>query len=181
MEKFVASQIQEQFKSIAISDDWQQKMLGQIEQWQENERRGSAGFAQNLETKTSELKNKMDKLVSIYLDGEIEKDAYLRKKDALMKISADIHSQKNGFGQNLTWLEPLRQWVKTAHYTGKLADSGSDYKDLSSALQKVGSNPILKDKKIVFDWLPPFNIVAKDRELQSKKKLCVTACKAVLH
>src|ERR1035437_1861448 len=129
MEKFVASQIQEQFKSIAISDEWQQKMLGQIEQWQETECRGSAGFAQNLETKTSELKNKMDKLVSIYLDGEIEKDAYLRKKDSLMKISADIHSQKNGFGQKQTWIEPLRQWVKTANHIGKLVDSDSDYKD----------------------------------------------------
>ena len=27
----------------------------------------------------------------------------------------------------------------------------------------------MKDKKIVLDWLPPFDIVAKDRELQSKK------------
>jgi len=170
MEKFVASQIQQQLKSIAIPDDWQQKMFSQIEQWKENERRGSAGFAQNLKTKTSELKNKMDKLVSIYLDGEIEKDFYLRKKDALMKINADIHSQKKGFGQTLTWLEPLRQWVKTAHYAGKLADSDSDYKDLSSALQKVGSNPILKDKKIVFEWLPPFNILAQYRELDTEKE-----------
>ena len=169
MEKFVASQLQEQLNSIAISDDWRQKMFLQINLWEETERRGSAGFAQNLKTKTSQLKNKMDKLVSIYLDGEIEKDVYLRRKDALMKISADIHSQKNGFGQPLTWLEPLRQWVKTANHIGKLADSDSDYKDLSSALQKVGSNPILQDKKIVFDWLPPFDILAKDRELDTEK------------
>jgi hypothetical protein len=27
----------------------------------------------------------------------------------------------------------------------------------------------MNDKKIEFDWLPPFDIVAKDRELQSKK------------
>ena len=69
----------------------------------------------------------------------------------------------------LTWLEPLRQWVKTANHIGKLANSDSDYKDLSSALQKVGSNPILKDKKIVFEWLPPFDILAKDRELDTEK------------
>ena len=27
----------------------------------------------------------------------------------------------------------------------------------------------MKDKKIVLDWLPPFDIVAKDRELQTEK------------
>ena len=27
----------------------------------------------------------------------------------------------------------------------------------------------MKDKKIEFDWLPPFDIVAKDRELQTEK------------
>ena len=28
---------------------------------------------------------------------------------------------------------------------------------------------LMKNKKIVFDWLPPFDIVAKDRELQTEK------------
>ena len=42
----------------------------------------------------------------------------------------------------------------------------SQYKELSD---KTGSNRLLKDKKIVFDWLPPFDIVAKDRELQTEK------------
>ena len=27
----------------------------------------------------------------------------------------------------------------------------------------------MKNKKIEFDWLPPFDIVAKDRELQTEK------------
>ena len=83
----------------------------------------------------------------------------------------EIISEKEIFTgvDSLTWLEPLRQWVKTANHIGKLANSDSDYKDLSSALQKVGSNPILKDKKIVFDWLPPFDILVKDRELDTEK------------
>jgi hypothetical protein len=27
----------------------------------------------------------------------------------------------------------------------------------------------MKDKKIVYDWLPPFDMLAKDRELQRNK------------
>ena len=42
----------------------------------------------------------------------------------------------------------------------------AEYKELSD---KTGSNRLLKDKKIEFDWLPPFDIVAKDRELQTEK------------
>ncbi len=79
----------------------------------------------------------------------MEKDVYLRKKDELMKIKTDIHSQKNGFGQKLTWLEPLRDWVKTAHHAGEFANSDHDFKDLSAAAEKIGTNRLLMDKKIL--------------------------------
>ena len=168
MEKFVAEQIQQQLNTIAISDEWKENMLGQIEQWAETERRGSVAFDQNLESRTKELQTKMDKLVNSYLDGEIEKDFYLRKKDELMKIKADIHAQKKGFGQKPTWLEPLRDWVKTVHHAGKLANSDSHFKDLSAVAEKIGTNRLLMDKKILFDFVPPYDIVPKYKALQSK-------------
>lgn len=168
MEKYVAEQVQEQLQSIAISDDWAEKMLGQIEQWAQDERRGTTSFAQNLEARTKDLATKMDKLVNTYLDGEMEKDVYLRKKEELMKIKADIHSQKNGFGQKLTWLEPLRDFVKTAHSIGKLAKSDHHFKDLAAVAEKIGTNRLLKDKKILFDFVPPYDNVPKYKALQSK-------------
>jgi hypothetical protein len=45
MEKYVAEQVQQQLKSIALSDDWAEKMLGQIEQWAQDEQKGTAAFA----------------------------------------------------------------------------------------------------------------------------------------
>ena len=168
MEKFVAGQVQEHLNSIAISDEWADSMLRQIEQWAQDERRGSSAYAQNLETRTKELQNKMDKLVNTYLDGEMEKDVYLRKKEELMKIKAEIHSQKNGFGPKQTWLEPLRDCIKTAHHIGKLANSDSHFKDLSAVAEKIGTNRLLMDKKILFDFVPPYNNMPKDKALQSK-------------
>ena len=168
MGKFVAEQVREHLGAIGISDEWAEKMLEQIEQWAQEERRGSASFAQNLETRTKELETKMDKLVSAYLDGEIEKGAYLKKKEELMKIKADLHSQRNGFGQKPSWIEPLRDWVKTAHHAGKLASCDSDFNEIKSLAEKIGTNRLLRDKKILFDFVPPYHNIPTNKALQSK-------------
>ena len=47
----------------------------------ENESISSRGeVAQNLKSKLSETQEKLDRLVSLYLDGDIERDLYLTKK-----------------------------------------------------------------------------------------------------
>ena len=84
--------------------------------------------------------------------------------EAVLKLSVIIIANKGK-----SWVEPLRDWVKTAHYAGKMANSDVDLSEFKSFSEKVGYNRLLKDKKIVFDWLPPFDIVAKDRELQTEK------------
>ena len=90
----------------------------------------------------------------------------MRSLFLLLTYPALKHSD---FGQKgNSWVEPLRDWVKTAHYAGKMANSGSDLSEFKSFSEKVGSNRLLKDKKIVFDWLPPYDILAKDSELQTK-------------
>jgi hypothetical protein len=84
--------------------------------------------------------------------------------EAVLKLSVIIIANKGK-----SWVEPLRDWVKTAHYAGKMANSDVDLSEFKSFSEKVGYNRLLKDKKIVFDWLPPFDILASDKELQTKK------------
>ena len=167
----LVQQLKVQFQKIAIPNDWAENMLKEIERWQKDEQLKTKTKNQNTDLQFKNIEGKMDKLVNGYLEGEIEKTNYLKKKDELLKQKSDIKLKSSSYAQNkgLGWVEPLRDWVKTAHYAGKLANSDMDLSEYKELSDKTGSNRFLKDKKNVFDWLPPFDIVAKDRELQTEK------------
>ena len=168
-EDLLVGQLKEQLQNVALCDDWAENMAKEIELWAREEQGNSRSFAQNLESKFKLTEQKMDKLVTAYLDGEIEKESYLKKKDEILKEKADLNLKRSDFGQKgANWVEPLRDWVKTAHHAGKLASSNADFKELRSCAEKIGSNRLLRDKKIVFDFVPPYQEIAKYKALQSK-------------
>jgi hypothetical protein len=59
--------------------------------------------------------------------------------------------------------------VKTLHHAGKMANATTDLSEFRSFSEKVKSNRLLQDKKIGFDWLPPFELLAKHKGLAAKK------------
>lgn len=168
-EDLLIGQIKEQLGQIAISDEWAENMLAQIDVWAREENENSRSFAQSVEEKSKVIDQRMDKLVNAFLDGDIEKQNYLNKKDELLKEKADLKLKLSDFGQKgAGWVEPLRDWVKTAATAGKLADSEADLKEIKACFEKVGSNRVLRDKKIVLDWLQPYNNIPQYKALQSK-------------
>ncbi len=58
------------------------------------------------------------------------------------------------------WVEPLKNWIESAHTAEKLGFS-KDFCFEKSLLEKIGTNRILKDKKLRFDFAPPFSFVSK--------------------
>jgi hypothetical protein len=84
----------------------------------------SQSFAQNLEKEIKEVEQKLDKLVNAFLDGSIEKETYLTKKDELITTKTDLQQRKSDFGRKgNNWIEPLREWILTANHAEKLASS----------------------------------------------------------
>ena len=61
-----------------------EKMEKLITTWESESISSSGTAAQNLKSKLSETQEKLDKLVSVYLDGDIERTAYLTRKDLLL-------------------------------------------------------------------------------------------------
>ena len=98
-----------------------------------------------METKLKETEQKLDKLVNGFLDETIEKSAYLKKKEELIKLKTELIQKKSDFGQKgKLWLEPLRNWVETAHSAEQMALS-NDFTEIKRYLEKVGTNHVLID------------------------------------
>src|SRR3990167_1211760 len=103
------SQAKNLLQSVSIPLSEIENMEKQIDLWDKELISERGSVAQNLKTKLSETKEKLDKLVSLYLDGDIEREMYLQRKDLLLRQKAKFEESFKDFGQQRkNWVEPLR-------------------------------------------------------------------------
>ena len=162
-------QLKGRLEKIALKDEWAEFMLDEVAKWEKQDKFDNRGFAQNLETKLVETDSKLDKLVDEYLDGNIEKQLYLKKKDELIKTKTDLHSRKSDFGRKgNNWIEPMRNWIKEANNAGNAALS-NDFIAIKSFVKRNGTNRRLLGKKVGWDWNSEFEFLAELKEKMEKE------------
>ena len=135
-------------------------MLKQVDEWEKENNHSSQKFVQNLKNKISKTQEKLDKLVSAYIDGDIPKENYLPKKEGLLKQKVSLANDLEDFGQTgKNWLQPLRAWILDTKKAKNLASS-ENYGEMKRFVQKVGTNPKFLDKSISFSFCPPWDFMA---------------------
>jgi len=164
-EKELAKQILERISKAAICGSWKEKMLDKVSVWEKQAKGSQNSFAQNINEKIKQVDEKLDKLINEFLDGAIEKEFYLKKKNELIKIKKDlIEQKKQHFGRNGTatfgWIEPLKNWIITANEAVNL-QTQNDFIEIKSFVQKIGTNPQLHAKKISFEFQKPYDLISK--------------------
>ncbi len=166
-ENSLAEQLKTRLQTVAISDEWFEQANKQITEWEKEQTSANDSFAQNLETQTKDTNAKLDKLVNAFLDGTIDKEVYLQKKNELVKTKTDLSERKSDFGRKgHNWLEPLREWIKDAHHAKKLAGS-NDFNELKSFVAKNGTNRRLADKKVAWLWANPWPLLAEREKISN--------------
>src|SRR3989338_7954736 len=124
----------------------------QITAWDKESISESGSVAQNLKTKLCETKEKLDKLVTLYLDGDIERGIYLERKDLLLRRKAKFEESFKDFGhQRNNWIEPLRSFV-SSFKEAVILEKTENYPAWREFFQKIGSNPVIKDKTLSSHW-----------------------------
>ncbi len=158
-ENLLATQLKDELSKVALCQDWTEKMRAQVDIWEKEQTQSSGSFAQNLELKIKETDGKLDKLVNAFLDGTIEKETYLIKKDELVKLKTELLEKKRDFGRKgNNWNEPLREWINLACSAEKLAAS-EDYYEIKSLVEKIGTNRRLLDRIVLLDFKKPFDLI----------------------
>ena len=144
-------------------------MLAEIDKWTREETRASQSDVQNLATEIKASEARLEKLVSAYLDGDIPKEIYLKKKEETMRATLALKAKMKDFergGNN--WVEPLREWVLDTKQAAFLSSS-ADLKEIRSFAQKIGTNHSVRDKTAHFSVPPPSQFVAKRRAFLSPR------------
>ena len=108
-EDLLTEQLKTEILKVALCEDWKEKMLAQVEVWEKENIQSSQSFAQNLEKEIKETEARLDKLVNAFLDGSIEKETYLVKKDELITTKTDLQRRKSDFGRK------GNNWIVSSH------------------------------------------------------------------
>jgi DNA invertase Pin-like site-specific DNA recombinase len=160
------AQLQAEISKVALPEGWSEIALAHIDKRQQESREQQQSFCQNLQVQIKETEAKLDKLVNSFLDGLIEQETYLRKKEELLKTKVELNGKSKDFGKKgAAWFELSREWVKAASSAGKLASS-NDLAEIKSFLKKNGSNRHLRDKKVGLSFVRPFDLLSKYRGLK---------------
>jgi len=158
-EEKLAEQVQNICQKVSIPDEWKDRYLERVSEW-ENEQNDSSGiFAQNLKEKLTKTKERINRLIDLHLDGEIELDEFKQKKNILVEQKADLEQKLNDFERKGNhWLELLKSWILDANQAGNLANT-KNFFGMKNFLKTVGSNRILLDGKLKIEFEKEYNLL----------------------
>ena len=111
-EDLVVLQLKERLQQIALPDEWTDYMLRKVEEWDKSEKSSSGSMLGRMKDTERETEQKLDELVSLYLDGDIPKENYILKKNELLKQKVSLAQKMDSArAEKKNWVEPLREWI----------------------------------------------------------------------
>ena len=96
-ESELAEKITARLQTISLPDRYTGWMLNRVDEWEREEKKSSGSEVQNLSDQVKANEARMEKLVSTYLDGDVPKEMYLKRKDALMRVLAALKRAEERF------------------------------------------------------------------------------------
>ena len=103
---------------------------------------------QELRAKVADLDGGVSRLTDLYIEQDIDRDAYLLRKRALMSERKSAEEQIARLERNATaWLQPLREWINDASLLEEI-QKNDDLPSKKISLQKIfGSNLTLQSRE----------------------------------
>jgi len=149
-EKDLISQINDIFQKVALPDDWFNPIMEKLSLDEKEINFASKSFAQNLEKEVLEIDNRLSRILDMQLENTISLDEYKAKKEELINKKTALKQKLSDFGRKGNyWLEPLKEFIISAHQANSLRNS-ENLDEKRSFLQKIGSNWTLRNKNASF-------------------------------
>ena len=144
------------------------------EQEEKNVRASSNILIQEARTEMQSISVTLDRLLTVYLEQDIDRDTYQQQKTELLLRKKTLEEKISDLEQGICpWRKPLEEWLKQAQDAGKIALSPS-LSDKKSLLQKIcGVNLSLQNRKVAFT---PQNQWASLRDALEKKSETDLCC-----
>ena len=155
-EEELAAQVKAIIQKVSLSDDWTEKILNELTK-DKNEAVQSSGLPQqNLDSKIKEIDDKISRLIDMYLMGSLTLEEYQAKKESFIGEKKKLQESAKDFaavGSNR--FEPAKEFV-TSLNRARCAIEEGNLESQKEFLEKIGSNFILKERRLVFSSEAPY-------------------------
>ena len=171
-EEKLDSQLSDVLKTYAMPADWTVELSKLADKDEVEAKASSALTSQATRDELAVISSKLKRLRGIYIDEDIEQEEYLVEKAELLSRKKSLEEKMTDLEQGvISWLEPLREWIKDASNIEENAIS-SDLPLKKLSAQKIfGSNLFLKNRRIEFNPVPPYAELCSARKNFSEKEL----------
>lgn len=113
----------------------------------------------NLQKQYQTLREKLNNLIDMRANGELDKDEFLAQKEVVLKEQARINALiADNEDSAKSWVEQTEYFLDTAYYARKIMAKGKE-EEKEDLIKTVGENLLLKDKKIEITFKKPYDIL----------------------
>ena len=160
-EENLAEQVKNLVANFALPDDYYPKLIAKVEEWREEEQTQLKTQNISLEHNLDEIRAKLNRLLDLQLDGELELEEYKNKKNKLVVQKSKIQEKISSLSvSGSIWFESIMTFLNTcnqAHHS--LRDE--NYKQMLRLLRKTGLNPTILNEKLQLEMIRPYDFLSE--------------------
>ena len=166
-EEEIWGQLSTALDAITISEEQAQKFAEALNDLERELKGGAAESIQKLEAERAELESRMNKLMDMYLDVQIEKELFEKQKARIKAQILDIDRQVADLkGDSSQVLENAESTLELAKQAKDLWKDRSD-RERRDFLNELLSNPRVRGRTVEYDLKKPFAVLAEMATNQS--------------
>ena len=169
-------QLSNLLKKYALPDNWAAELLKMSERDEKEAAQSTTALVQEARDEIQGISQKLQRLLSAYLDQDIEREIYRSEKAGLLlrKKSLEEKVGKLEQGANV-WIEPLREWIKDAQMLNGIDETTPLPLKKSFAQKIFGLNLTLHDREAVGVAENQWAAIEAAHQKNSKTDVCLIA------
>ena len=160
-EEKISSQIKTEIQKVSLPDDCADWMLSELEKEQKEKAQSSRFFAQKTEGEIKAIDEKLEKLMTAYLESVLNVREYQEAKNKLINQKQVLKNRLNAFEQKSNnRFELAARFIKDSKQA-KIIASKENSEGIRDFLKKIGSNFQIQNQAVSFSPRGAWQILAK--------------------
>lgn len=151
----IAEQIKKLVSIVALDNERCEMLTGIAHKMNKDEQRFSSNQTEKLNQELLAIKDRLNRLLDLHLDGDIDIEDYKEKKNTLIEQKANLDTQITKISEegNL-WLEPTLSFIKSCNQANKFIED-NNFTEMNKFIQKAGSNRKITNQELAIRFLVP--------------------------
>ena len=160
-EEVITAKMQEELRKNSLTDDVANWLIAEVEK-EKNENDQTTNLqTQKVSAEIAAVDSKLDKLMTAYLENALTLPEYQETKNKLVMEKHALKDKLSAFERSATIrFEPLINFLNDCKQATIVAESNDPTK-IRSFIEKVGSNPLVRDRAIIFSPRAPWIFLSK--------------------